>query len=174
FIDQTILSLSGGGLGVSLTFLHDFLHAPKAPYFLLAGDIFLIISIAAVLTSLLTSQAANTKYVRDLDKAAHNEFKPEFTRFLGETFLNRPAKWTHRLNHLAMPALLLGMMLIALFVYNNFPMNESQGNATMTSSSGIPNTVSRPTPTPASKGAVPMSAAVPKPAPAPQQSTPKP
>lgn len=30
FIDQTVLTLAGGALGLTLTFLHDFLHEPTA------------------------------------------------------------------------------------------------------------------------------------------------
>src|SRR5437764_377392 len=63
FIDQTILTLGGGGLGITLTFLHDFVTVPAAPCLLYLGDGLLLLSIMAVLISLYTSQKSISDHI---------------------------------------------------------------------------------------------------------------
>jgi hypothetical protein len=124
FIDQTILALGGGGLGITLTFMHDFVTIPVAPALLYVGDTLLLLSILFVLTSLYVSQKSISDHVDDLDTAARNDFGPVHTKFMKAPFVNASAKYTAHLNTAAMASVTIGMMFVALFVFQNLIRNE--------------------------------------------------
>jgi hypothetical protein len=124
FIDQTILTLGGGGLGITLTFLHDFVTVPAAPYFLYFGDGLLLLSIMAVLVSLYTSQKSISDQINQLDTAARNDFGDSYTEFMKTPFVNASAKYTALLNKVAMITVTTGMFFLALFVSQNLTKKE--------------------------------------------------
>jgi hypothetical protein len=115
FIDQAILTLSGGALGISLTFLEKFVSSNGAvkPGILLTAWVVLTVSIVAVLISMHTSQWAIDRYVEDLDK---NQRTGEAIKFNYWTVV-----LTEILNYLASVLLIIGIGLLCWFAYVNHP-----------------------------------------------------
>src|SRR5690242_19694128 len=74
-IDQAVLSLSGGALGVSLTFLREFAPhpAPSTQWLLMLGWAALIVSMLLVLVSMHCSQSALRHHVDSLDRDQRGE-----------------------------------------------------------------------------------------------------
>jgi hypothetical protein len=72
FIDQAVLSLSGGALGISLTFIDKFIgpDGAKFPTLLALGWAALILSVLAVLGGMHLSQRAVDRHIADLAKHA--------------------------------------------------------------------------------------------------------
>lgn len=169
FIDQTILALAGGALGLSLTFLHDFGAPPRMPYMLYLGGGALVISIILVLVSLHASQLAIDRHIADLDAAARASFSPESSRaFLAGRYVNRAARLTHHINRAASVALVLGVALVAIFAYANLTQAES-GHWAMQKIQTVPRDS-----TGIERGVVPSKPAIappPKPAPSQQSQT---
>ncbi len=125
FIDQTILTFGGGGLGITLTFLHDFVTIPVAPILLYSGDGLLIISILALLISLVTSQKSISDHIDHLDNAARNDFDSAHTTFMKAPNIDPWAKHTALLNNVAIFCVISGMLLVALFVFRNLAQKEN-------------------------------------------------
>jgi hypothetical protein len=163
-IDQTILAFGGGGLGITLTFLHNFVTIPVAPILLYLGDGLLLLSIITVLISLYASQKSIGEHISQLDNAARNDFGPAHTKFMKAPYINPWAKHTALLNKIAMGSVTIGMLLVALFVFQNFTGKET---APMKKDSNTNTT--RPSAGHIERGAVLNAPAVaPKPAPAQQ------
>ncbi len=119
FLDQTNLTLAGGALGLSLTFMHDFVTKPADPGLLSAGWASLLASIVLTLASVHTSQIAINKYIRNLDNAADKGFTVKSLEFLNGRWVNLSAAITAYLNVLSSLTLIAGIALVALFAYNN-------------------------------------------------------
>jgi hypothetical protein len=124
FIDQTILAFGGGGLGITLTFMHDFVTIPIEPCLLYIGDGLLLFSVLVVLISLYTSQKSISDHVDQLDEAARNDFGRKYTEFMKTPYVNSSAKHTAFLNKVAMGSVIIGMVLVALFVFQNLSQKE--------------------------------------------------
>ena len=109
--DQAVMTLSGGALGISITFLHDIAPAPKAGTVWLLGIAwcFLALSIAAILISKLTSQWALRKAIEQVGAGTITQQRP------GARF----SVWTRSLNITAGMAFLLGVIFLAWFTVTN-------------------------------------------------------
>ena len=119
FIDQTVLTLAAGALGLSLTFLRGIKSAPRLEWLLFVGGALMILSIALVVVSLHTSQRSISEYVEALDSAALAGFKSTSIEFLESKFVNQPARATQSLNSFASFVLLLGLGALSLFASAN-------------------------------------------------------
>jgi hypothetical protein len=112
--DKTVVALSGGALGVSITFIHEIVQSP------LPGTLFLLgfawsgftASILASLVSLLTSQWALRKAISQVDsETIHDE---------------RPGAWHSQLtsvfNFTACLMFILGVAFLVWFCLKNFAL----------------------------------------------------
>ncbi len=88
--DKTILALSGGGLGLSFTFIKDIVGTEDIVHggFLLAAWIGWAISSTAVLVSFFTSQLAQRKAIKQLDRGRLGMERPCGFYDLITAFLN--------------------------------------------------------------------------------------
>lgn len=115
--DKTVLTLSGGALGVSLTFLKDVIgSSPVAsPGLLLSSWMCWAVSASVVLISFYLSQIALRHAIAQVDNGSiHNE-KPG----------GRFSTYTSWLNGLGAILFLVGMFTIILFVHANFAKRSS-------------------------------------------------
>ncbi len=126
FIDQTVLTLAGGTLGLSLTFLHDFATVPRLPWLLYLGGASLVLSIISVLASLHVSQHSIQGHIEDLDSAARAAFSKASERFMERRFVNAAARFTQFVNRFASIALVVGIALVAIFAYMNLLQPKSE------------------------------------------------
>lgn len=152
FLDQTNLTLAGGALGLSLTFLHDFVCVPREAWALSTGGIALLAAIVLTLVSVYASEHAIERYIRKLDEAADKNFVEESLGFLNGKYVNTAAAVTFWLNVLASLTLIAGIALIGYFAYNNLDSvhrNESSMQNSNCSTQG--------------RGAVPITPAVARP-----------
>lgn len=115
--DQAVMTLSGGALGISITFIHDIAPAPKAGTIWLLGIAWclLALSIAAILISKLTSQWALRRAIRQVDEGTIGRQRP------GARF----SAWTASLNVAAGTAFLLGVIFLASFTVTNMMFSGS-------------------------------------------------
>jgi amino acid transporter len=133
FLDQTILTLAGGALGLTLTFLHD--HGPSeiAPSLSYLGIASLVLSLICVLVSLYSSQRSISQHIDTLDALCKNQFiEDESHKRLQNNPWNGATLW---LNRLAGISLIAGIILLAVFVSCNLPAQTSKsegGTQTMT------------------------------------------
>ncbi|HEY4941908.1 MAG TPA: hypothetical protein VII56_10810 [Rhizomicrobium sp.] len=166
FLDQTVLTLAGGGLGLSIAFLKDFGSPPSYVWMLFVGGLLLVVSIIAVLLSLHTSNAAFSKYVRELDAASEAGFPPGKALFEGN-YVNSAARVTQLLNWIASIFLVLGIVFLAAFGY----INEARKTRTpMSNGDGIGKVVTVPTDgSGVQRGVIPIKPAVPPPPPPPDK-----
>ena len=117
--DMTLVTLSSGALGLSLTFIKTIAPIPKpdSVWFLYSAWIALIVSLITILISFLASQAAIRK---------QRDYLHEYC--LNATFV-QPDDWRARatrwLNRLSLAMLILGVILITVFVTWNLPNVES-------------------------------------------------
>lgn len=109
--DKAVMTLSGGALGISITFIHDIAPTPKAGTIWLLGIAWcsLALSIAAILISKLTSQWALRKAIKQVDAGTIGQQRP------GAAF----SAWTASLNVGAGMAFLLGVIFLASFTVTN-------------------------------------------------------
>lgn len=119
FIDQAVLTLSGGGLGLSVTFLRNYQKAPILLSLLFIGGALLVISMVGVLISLHFSQTAIRKLISALDTAAEQNFPLGAGMFRGTKYVNFSARVTAISNTLSSGCLILGIAFLALFGYCN-------------------------------------------------------
>ena len=110
--DKAILSLSGGGLGVSLVYLKDVIgtRALVLPGVLWVAWITWTFSIVCILLSFFFSKHSLVKAIEQVDGGRIHSEVP------GGNF----AKTTERLNVLSGILFLLGVFFMLLFVYKNF------------------------------------------------------
>jgi len=126
FLDQSNLTLAGGALGLTLTFLNDFKCVPDRMEWLYVGGGVLLASIVLTLLSVHASQAALISFIRRLDAAAEADFSPETVKATRGRYVNTAAKVTAYLNALASLSLVAGVALVALFVYANLDSVSSR------------------------------------------------
>ena len=109
--DKTVLSLSGGALGISFAFVKDIVgNKPLTNSgFLVASWIAWGISVTCVLTSFYCSQQALRRAIKQVDEGEIYEQTPG-------GFLS---KLTAGLNALGAVLFLVGVVLIVIFVSNN-------------------------------------------------------
>lgn len=112
--DKSVLTLSGGSLFLSMTFVKDIAANPNLTYFLLFAWMLLALAICLMLISLLTSQSALRRQRKILDE---NLSKSEDA----VTHRNQLAVVTHRLNVSSIIAFILGVISLSLFVAANLP-----------------------------------------------------
>jgi hypothetical protein len=167
FTDQAVLTLSGGALGLSLTFLDKITPASGATHL---GWLFwswatLAGSIVIVFAGVHLSDRAINRYIDALDDNQRTGADA-----------NRRNPWaglTSMLNHLASALLIAGIVCLCAFVYLNFPraQTEKQGVPAVT-----PQTPVYVPPRTPDGGIVPRQAPVPaQPAPvSPHPATPTP
>lgn len=107
--DKTVLALSGGALGISITFLKDLLGPGTTAYpYIIAAWICWSVSILAVLSSYFASQLTLDKAISQID-AGDRPAKP------GGLF----ARMTKVLNALGGILFLTGLIVFIIFVSQN-------------------------------------------------------
>jgi hypothetical protein len=136
--DKSVLALSGGALGLSLTFIQHIAPRPQFTWILALAWAAFIVS----LLSLLLSQYYSTGCLEtDLENAGR--------RYAGlEPMTNKADKWTRRLNRYSIAGCVLGFMLLTAFAFCNLPTpngtDTPPANTTMKST-----TANKPSPPPA-------------------------
>jgi preprotein translocase subunit SecG len=110
--DKWVLTLSGGALGLSITFLDKIAKnpIPETKFYLACAWAFFVISLVLGLISLLTSQSSIREGRDNLDKML--EKKP-----LGKVGLY--SKVTNALNWLSGSAFVIGTVLLCVFSFKN-------------------------------------------------------
>ena len=109
--DKAVMTLSGGTLAISLTFIKDVVPTPQAgtTWLLFAAWEFLALSITAILASMLTSQWALRKAIDQVDR--------------DEIRRRTPGGWftwiTSGLSIIAGLAFVLGVVFLARFAISN-------------------------------------------------------
>lgn len=117
--DKLLITLSGGALALSLTFLKDIvkdtpIHSPS--YLLLSWGLF-IVSLTCVLGSLLFGIAANKKAIKQVDEGTiYNEIPGGI-----------PAKLTTYLHYFGTVFLIAGLVFMTIFIYSNMEVNNVKG-----------------------------------------------
>lgn len=164
FFDSSLISLSGGALGLSLTFIHALTSRPVVPYLLYVGGACLVACIVAVLLSLHASDAAINDYVDQLDKHARAGFTPDSVGDWAGNYVNSKAAITARLNLSASILLIVGIASVAGFAYMNIAFRPEKESA-MTAEQQKTAVVEAPE----KKGYVPPKPATTPPAPQPAQ-----
>lgn len=109
--DKVILALSGGALGLSITFIHDIVELNAATYksLLFVAWVFWTMSMASVMLSHVMSHQALRRTIKQVDDGSLYEKKP------GGVF-----DWgTSILNSVSGLAFLAGTILMIIFVYTN-------------------------------------------------------
>ena len=118
--DNAVLFLSAGALGLSLTFMKDFVTEPIYISFLYISWIRLVLALVIIFVSPLLSMKAsqeqrriNQEYYTTIDDKEPQE--------------NRYSKWTWRTNLWSAVFLITGIIFLGFFVFNNYPqLNMSQ------------------------------------------------
>lgn len=121
--DKWILTLSGGALGLSITFIEKIAKNPTADtlIWLKLSWACLIISLLAGLLSLVTSQSAIREHRKELDIANSEQRAPR---------LKFPKRFTYATNILNWGALLLfiiGVVFMCIFSFSNIDQKISDG-----------------------------------------------
>jgi hypothetical protein len=163
FIDQITIALAGGGLGLSLTLLHDLSAPLKSANLLYAGSGCLIAAIVAVLCSLHSSQFAISGHIKMLDQAAKESRLPaEVDRMRQRKYLNSAARLTQWLNWIAPVLLVTGIVFLVIFSYAN--ESSKQADDQMKNASALGKIISVPqNSSGVERGIVPLAPAVQRP-----------
>ena len=119
--DKTILVLSSGAFGLSLTFIRQISPNIKS------GTVFLLIcawvgfclSLLFTLISFLTSQSACLKQIKILEVEYFNSQREHDKKANIENIENKSSDWTGRLNKLSIVAFMLGVIFLAFFSISN-------------------------------------------------------
>lgn len=119
--DKLIVTLSGGALALSLTFLKDIIKETPiySKYLLLSWGLF-IMSLTCVLGSLLFGIAAHKKAIKQVDAGTIYEEKP------GGIF----TQLTTTLHYIGTAFLVAGLVFITLFIYSNMEGKNVKGKNT--------------------------------------------
>ena len=114
-LDKAILTLSGGALALSLTFVTDIIPEPRNFLILILSFswFFLIVSLLLTLVSFLTSQIALLRQVAILD-VMYSKSNSRILDKPRET--NRFARVTYWLNVIALVSFVLGVVALTIFV----------------------------------------------------------
>jgi hypothetical protein len=132
--DKTIVTLAGGALALSLTFIRQIVPEamPGTTVFLALAWLFLILSLFATLLSLFTSQLGMIKACAELEIAYGASTQPQQSHphFLGQTYARVIENFfdflghrstTHFLNFVAIIFLVIGISLLMCFVMLHVP-----------------------------------------------------
>jgi len=113
--DKWILTLSGGALALSITFIEKIAPSPKpfSLWFLGGAYLFLILTILVALSSHLTSQAAFRRQRTINDEKFDSESSSNKT--------NKIASFTNALNIMSMIFFVIGIVLLCIFSLINSP-----------------------------------------------------
>lgn len=132
--DKLIITLSGGALALSLTFLKDIIkensiHSPN--YLILSWGLF-IMSLTCVLGSLLFGIAAHKKAIKQVDAGSIYKEEP------GGIF----SKITTFLHYIGTAFLIAGLIFITIFIYSNMEVSnvKRQDTTAAKNSAEAPNT----------------------------------
>jgi len=110
--DKTLISISSGALGLSLTFIRYMAPNPEYLPLLFIAWICFILSIVSTMSSILIAQHSMRRQ-RDINTHAYQN--PEDTS--NET--NRSVEWTLKFTYASMVTFILGLVFLALFVGKN-------------------------------------------------------
>jgi hypothetical protein len=110
--DKAMLTLSGGALGLSITFIRQLAPRPSATWLLIIAWLGLAIALLSTCIALHVSQLAFRR-ARDLLDDDQRGVKGALE------LRNSPAVWTHRLNWAATITFVLGICLLAAFAFVN-------------------------------------------------------
>lgn len=112
--DKSVLTLSGGSLLLSMTFVKDIAENPNLTCILLLAWLLLALAICLMLVSLLTSQSALRRQREILDENLAN---PEAAAKIE----NKWAVVTNWLNWSSIIVFIAGVICLSLFVAANLP-----------------------------------------------------
>lgn len=112
--DKSVLTLSGGTLLFSMTFVKGIAENPDLTCMLLLAWLLLALAICLMLVSLLTSQSALRCQRKILDASLGE-------RHIADTSRNSLAVVTHWLNVSSIVAFIAALICLALFVAANLP-----------------------------------------------------
>lgn len=127
FLDKSLLTLAGGGLGLTLTFLHDHSGATVAILWVFIGLAALVACLLAVLFSVNFSQRSISKHVDALDEWCEADFPAghQAQSVLQGTIWVNVTLWANRV---ATIMLMVGLVCVSIFVASNlFQPNGDHG-----------------------------------------------
>ena len=121
--DKWILTLSGGALGLSITFIDKIANNPTTDTLLWLKLSWgcLIFALLAALTSLVTSQSAIRENRKELDQANTEQRAPDLK------FPRRFTGFTNVLNWAALVLFILGTICLCIFSFKNIDINLTAG-----------------------------------------------
>jgi len=125
FLDQWLLTLSGGALGLALTFLHDHGPVTVALPVAIAGMGLLVGTLISVLVSVAVSQRSISIHVDTLDDWCKSNFQREHESEK-RLWQNPWAGLTLWLNRIAIGACIFGILLLSAFVVGNLPPHPKE------------------------------------------------
>jgi hypothetical protein len=109
-LDKALLTLSGGALGISMTFVKDIAKNPTCKYTLIGSWILFGLTIASILLSLYFCQAAYKKQREILDDEQIGK---------KNTKNNKWSIVTKALYFIAIVSFLFGLLLLGIFIVVN-------------------------------------------------------
>ena len=115
--DKAVLLLGGGTLGLSLTFLKDFVGELQCTFFLIFSWVVIILSLFIILLSPLLSMKASQE-----QRLINEEYYSNET--IEKPRKNTYSKWTARSNFWSAILLIAGIVSFVIFVFNNFDQNN--------------------------------------------------
>lgn len=108
--DKTIISLSGGALGISFAFISDIVPDPTETYFLLTSWICWGVSITSVIISYFTSHLALRRAIIQIDSS----------KIYNENPGGIATRFTSILNLISGTLFIAGISFLIVFVSENF------------------------------------------------------
>lgn len=125
--DQTMITLSAGALGLSLTFVRYIAPEPVSTIFLIISWICLILSMLSILISFMCTQYSCLNQIKIIDELI--EGKTEFKDTSKNS--NRWIKRTEIANITSVITFIIGVSLLAFFAINNLEVSTmSKNNST--------------------------------------------
>lgn len=103
--DRMVITLAGGALGLTVTFIHDIAPRPRLLWAIYTGWALLAASLLLILLSFLTSIAAHDQIIEQVDEYVAS--------------VRRPRRWTTWLNRSAAVLLVVGVGFVVLFACYN-------------------------------------------------------
>jgi hypothetical protein len=103
--DKMIVTLAGGGLGLTITFIHDLTPHPRLVWLLLVGWSLWCLSLFLVLVSYLSSVSAHGQIIDQMDERVPS--------------VRRPRKLTTLFNYSAAVLLVAGAAFVVVFAWYN-------------------------------------------------------
>lgn len=150
FLDKWLLTLAGGALGLTITFLHEHDAASTSVCWAFMGMVMLVISLLGSLFSLNFSQRSISMHIDALDDWSRVNFLPGHPcQSLVQS--NPMARVTLVTNRIATSTLFLGIIFVSVFVSLNLLGHE--GGAVQMQDK-IKDTGGKSSPAPLEKGAV--------------------